>query len=137
MASKRDSAGTYAQRLIENEYVQENLLQAADSLRAAYRRATKRRVEPTRDEKLRRQLRDAALSLREATSALQSDRRRPKRRRGRRVLVVLAVGAGAAAAVIASNEEVRTAIFGDDGSADGGGATASATTSDSQVPVAT
>jgi hypothetical protein len=137
MASKRERAGTYAQRLIENEYVQENLLQAADSLRAAYRRATKRRVEPTRDEKLRRQLRDAALSLREATSALQSDRRRPKRRLGRRVLVVLAVGAGAAGAVIASNEEVRSAIFGDDGSGDGEGATASATTSDSQVPVAT
>ena len=81
MASKKDRAGTYAQRLIENEYVQENLLQAADSLRAAYRRAAKRRVEPTRDEKLRRQLRQAALSLREATSALQSDRRKPKPRR--------------------------------------------------------
>lgn len=137
MASKRDRAGTYAQRLIENEYVQENLLQAADSLRAAYRRATKRRVEPTRDEKLRRELREAALSLREATSALQSNRRAPKRRRGRRVLVVLAVGAGAAAAVIASNEEVRNAIFGDEGSGDGEGATASATATDSQVSVAT
>jgi len=116
MASKSDRAGTYAQRLIENEYVQENLLQAADSLRAAYRRAAKRRVEPTRDEKLRRQLRQAALSLREATSALQSDRRRPKRRRGRRVLVLLVLGVGAAAAVIASNEELRNAIFGDIGS---------------------
>jgi len=137
MASKRDRAGTYAQRLIENEYVQENLLRAADSLRSAYRRAGKRRVEPTRDEKLRRQLRDAALSLREATSALQSDRRRPKRRRGRRVLVVLAVGAGAAAAVIASNEGVRNAIFGDDAPADVEGATASATATDSPAPVAT
>jgi ferric-dicitrate binding protein FerR (iron transport regulator) len=139
MASKRDRAGTYAQRLIENEYVQENLLQAADSLRSAYRRATKRRVEPTRDEKLRRQLRDAALSLREATSALQSDRRRPKRRRGRRVLILLLVGAGAAAAVIASNEEVRKAIFGGGGGPGGEdeGATASATATDSPAPVAT
>jgi ferric-dicitrate binding protein FerR (iron transport regulator) len=137
MASKRDRAGTYAQRLIENEYVQENLLQAADSLRSAYRRAGKRRVEPTRDEKLRRQLRDAALSLREATSALKSDRRRPKRRRGRRVLVVLVLGAGAAAAVFASNEGARNAIFGDDAPPDVEGAAASATATDSPAPVAT
>jgi hypothetical protein len=70
VASKADRTGTYVQRLIENEYVQENLAQAADSLRAAYRRASKRRVEPMRDEKLRRQVREAALSLREAASAL-------------------------------------------------------------------
>jgi len=107
-------AGTYAQRLLENEYVQENLAQAAESLRAAYRRASKRRVEPTRDEKIRRQVREAALSLREAATALQSGRRKPKKRRGRRVLVVLALGAGAAAAVLASNEELRSKIFGSD-----------------------
>ena len=107
-------AGTYAQRLLENEYVQENLAQAAESLRDAYRRASKRRVEPTRDEKVRRQVRDAALSLREAASALQSGRQKPKKRRGRRVLVVLALGAGAAAAVLASNEELRSKIFGGD-----------------------
>jgi hypothetical protein len=47
---RRARAGDYAQRLIENGYVQENLAQAADSLRAAYRRASKRRVEPMRDE---------------------------------------------------------------------------------------
>ena len=115
MASDTSSkAGSYAQRLIENEYVQENLAQAADSLRAAYRRASKRRVEPTRDEKVRRQVREAALSLREAASALQSGRRKPKKRRGRRVLIVLATGAGVAAAVLASNEELRTKIFGRD-----------------------
>jgi hypothetical protein len=116
VASKRvDKAGTYAQRLIENEYVQENLAQAATNLRAAMRRASKRRVEPTRDEKLRRQLREAALSLREAWSALQTGRRKPKKRRGRRVLLVLVLGAGAAAAVVASNEELRNALLGGDG----------------------
>jgi hypothetical protein len=135
MASKTDRAATYAQRLIENDYVQENLLQAADSLRAAYRRATKRRIEPTRDEKLRRQLRQAALSLREATSALQSDRRRPKRRRGRRVLVVLAVGAGAKVAVVGSRKELRNAIFGENESSTLGPSTDDLT--DSQAPVAT
>ena len=114
MASKADSAGTYAQRLIENEYVQENLAQAAESLRAAYRRASKRRVEPTRDEKLRRQVRQAALSFREAASALQSGRRKPKKRRGRRVIILFGVGAAAAAVVLASNEELRRQLFGDD-----------------------
>jgi hypothetical protein len=106
------NAGTYAQRLIENEYVQEQLASAAQNIRAAYRRASKRRVEPTRDEKLRRQVREAALSLREAASALQSGRRKPKKRRGRRVLVVLAIGMGAAAALLASNEELRGKVFG-------------------------
>jgi hypothetical protein len=137
MASKSDRAGTYAQRLIENEYVQENLLQAADSLRSAYRRASKRRVEPTRDEKLRRQLREAALSLREATSALKSDRRKPKKKRGRRVLVVLLLGAGAAGAAVASSEELRKTLFGDEGSPDDDGATASTEPTASPAPVAT
>ena len=113
-----DKAGVYAQRLIDNEYVQENLVQAAESLRAAYRRASKRRVEPARDEKLRRQVRQAALSLREAASALQSGRSKPKKRRGRRVLIVLAVGAGAAAAILASNEELRKKLLGGEASPD-------------------
>src|SRR3954452_15131740 len=112
MASKADTAGTYAQRLIENDYVQENILRAADNVRAAYRRASERRGEPTRDEKLRRQVREAALSLREAASALQTGRRKPKKKPGRRILVVLVVGAGGAAALVASNEELRRKLFG-------------------------
>ena len=131
MASKRaDKAGTYAQRLIENEYVQENLAQAATNLRAAISRASKRRVEPTRDENLRRQLREAALSLREAGSALQTGRRKPKKRRGRRVLLVLVLGAGAAAAVVASNEELRNKLLGSNDQE-----IAAAPTANPQVPV--
>jgi|GraSoiStandDraft_4_1057263.scaffolds.fasta_scaffold37644_2 hypothetical protein len=130
-------AGTYAQRLIDNEYVQENLAQAAQSLRAAYKRASKRRVEPTRDEKLRGQVRQAALSLKEAASALQSGRRKPKKRRGRRVLVVLVTGAGAAAAVLASNEELRNKLFGSGNSAVNTDVTQApaSTDADSEVPV--
>jgi hypothetical protein len=128
---RRARAGNYAQRLIENAYVQENLAQAADSLRAAYRRASKRRVEPMRDEKLRRQVRGAALSLREAASALQSDRRKPKKRRGRRVMLVLALGAGATGAVVASSEELRRKLL-DGESARGDGSVASSA-AESQV----
>ncbi|MFL5893315.1 MAG: hypothetical protein ACJ75I_11310 [Solirubrobacterales bacterium] len=112
MASKADRAGTYAQRLLENDYVQENILRAADSLRAAYRRASKRRVEPTRDEKFRGQVRDAALSLREAASALQTGRRKPKRKKGRRLAIVLGIGIAGAAVALAANEELRNRILG-------------------------
>ena len=126
------NAGIYAQRLIENEYVQENLAQAAESLRAAYRRASKRRVEPTRDEKLRKQVRQAALSLREAASALQSGRRKPKKR-GRRILLVLVVGVGAAAAIVATNEDLRRKLIGDENTR-GEDAGATAPMVSSQVP---
>ena len=107
-------AGVYAQRLIDNEYAQKNLAQAAESLRAARRRASKRRVKPTRDEKLRGQIRQAALSIAEAASALKTGRQKPKRRRGRRIMVVLGLSAGAAAAVLAANEELRHEILGGD-----------------------
>ena len=137
MASdKMASAGTYAQRLIENEYVQENLAQAAESLRAAYRRASKRRVEPTRDEKLRRQVREAALSLREAASALQSGRRKPRKRRGRRVVVLISAGAAAAAVVLASNDQLRRQLLGD-GTAGGDEVSTAPFGSNAQAPVTT
>jgi ferric-dicitrate binding protein FerR (iron transport regulator) len=91
-------AAPYLQELVDNDYVQENLREGLDRLRAAYARARKRRVEPTRDEKLRRQLRDAARSISEAASALRSGRRKPERRWGTRLAVVagLAVAGGAA-----------------------------------------
>jgi chemotaxis response regulator CheB len=104
-------AGLYAQRLIENEYVQANLAQAAESLRAAYRRASRRRIEPTTDEKIRAQIRQAALSISEAANALKTGRQKPKRRRGRR-LVIVAVAVGGAAALLAADEELRKSIFG-------------------------
>jgi hypothetical protein len=110
-------AGSYAQRLLDNDYVQENLADAVKSLRAAYGRASKRRVEPTTDEKLRRQVRQAASSLSEAASALRAGRTKPKRRWGRRMLFGLALGAGATAAVLAANGDLRRRILGHDESA--------------------
>jgi len=112
--------GRYAQRLLENEYAQEQLGQAVESLRAAYRRASKRRVEPARDEKLRRQVRQAVQSLGEAGQALQSGRRRPKRRLGRRLLVVVGLGAVGAAAAVALSDELRERLLGDDDAAAAG-----------------
>ena len=93
-----NGATTYAQRLLENQYVQERLSEAAEQLRAAYRRASKRRTDPARDEKLRKQLRQAGLSIKEAVSALQSGRTRPKGQRTKRVLVVIGLGTPAGVA---------------------------------------
>ena len=106
--------GRYAQRLLENDYAQEQLGEAVESLRAAYRRASKRRVEPARDEKLRRQMREAVRSLAEAGQALQSGRRRPRRRIARRLVVVVGLGAIGAAAAVALSEELRERLLGGD-----------------------
>lgn len=107
-------AGDYAQRLLDNEYVQENVGEAVANLRAAYRRVSKRRVKPATDQRLRGQLRQAAASLAEAASALRSGQRKPKKRRGRQAIIALGVAAGAAAALLAANEALRNKVFGGD-----------------------
>ena len=104
-------AGQYLERMLDNGYVQERLVEAAENLRAAYKRASKRRVEPTRDKKLRRQVRSARLSLTEAAKALKTKRRKPKRRKGRRALMLLGIGAFAAAAALAASEVLRKKRF--------------------------
>jgi len=104
-------AGRYVERLLDNSYVQERLGEAAEDLRAAYRRASKRRVEPARDKKLRRQVRNATLSLTEATKALKAKRKKPKRRKGRRALMLLGIGAFATAAAFAASEDLRNKLL--------------------------
>jgi NADPH-dependent 2,4-dienoyl-CoA reductase/sulfur reductase-like enzyme len=99
--------------LVDNRYAQENLRDAVEQVGAAYRRASKRRVEPTRDEKLREQLRQAALSITEAARAVKTGRQKPRKRWGRRMLVVIGVGAVGVAAALAASEELRSTILGD------------------------
>jgi hypothetical protein len=103
-------AAAYAQRLIDNRYAQENLGEAVDSLRAAYQRASKRRVEPARDEKIRKHVRHAAHSISETTRALKTGRQKPKRRR--RLLIVLGLSAAGVAAALASSENLRDRVLG-------------------------
>jgi hypothetical protein len=102
----------FLERALDNRYAQENLSDAAEKLRAAYRRGSKRRVEPTRDKKLREQLRQAGLSITEAGRAIKEGRQKPTRPWGRRVLVVIGVGTVAAAAALAASEELRSMVFG-------------------------
>jgi hypothetical protein len=96
----------YAQELVENAYVQENLRDGVEKLQAAYRRARKRRVEPTRDERLRRQVRSAAGSIAEAGRALRSGRRKPQPRWGTRLAVIAGLGVAGAAAALWARERL-------------------------------
>ena len=112
--------GPYVERLLQNAYVQDNLLDAVENLREAYERAQKRRVEPARDEKIRRQLRQSALSLKEAGQALKSGRQKPKKRRAKRMLILASVGAVGVAAALAASEEFRSKLFDSVGQGDDG-----------------
>lgn len=101
-----------AAELLENSYARENLQEGAEKLREAYERAGKRRVRPSRDRKLRRQVEAAIAALDEGTAALASGRKKPKRT-GRNV-VLLAIGAAVAGAgiLVATNEDIRNKVFG-------------------------
>ena len=112
--------GPYVERLLQNAYVQDNLLDAVENLRQAYERSRKRRVEPARDEKIRRQLREAAFSLKAAGQALGSGRQKPKKRRAIRILIIVGLGAVGMGGAWRSNEELRSKLFGGD-SVTGGG----------------
>jgi hypothetical protein len=96
----------YAKELLENEYAREKLREGVEKLRAAYRRGQKRRVEPTRDERLREQLRSATRSLTEAGQALRSGRRKPKPRWGRRAMVIGGLAAAGAAVAVWAKERL-------------------------------
>ena len=96
--------GPYVERLLQNGYVQDNLLDAVENLRRAYERSQKRRVEPARDKKIRRQLREAAFSLNEAGQALKSGRQEPKKRRAKRMLFIMGLGAVGVAGAWRSSE---------------------------------
>jgi hypothetical protein len=101
-----------AEELLDNAYARENLREGAEKLRAAYGRAQKRRVKPSRDRKLRSQFEAAIAALDEGTAALASGRRKPKRS-GRKVALGLIALAGAgAAAALALNEDLRNSVIG-------------------------
>jgi hypothetical protein len=111
-ADKAARVGPIAERLLENQYAQENLREAVENLRSAYQRASKRRVKPAEDKKLRQQVRKAAVSLTEAGKALNSGRQKPKKRRGRRLLILLGLGAAGVAAALAASEDLRNKVLG-------------------------
>ena len=90
--AKTEKTLPYIQRLLEDEYVQEQLRQAAGGLWAAYGRARRGPKEAAQDKRLYGHVREAAGSLRRATKALQEPKTKPKRRLPKVLAAGLAVG---------------------------------------------
>ena len=101
-----------AAELLDNSYARDNLQEGAEKLRDAYGRSRKRRVKPSKDRKLRKQLEAAIAAIDEGTAALASGRKKPKRTGRNVVLVVLGAAVAGTAAVLATNEELRNKVFG-------------------------
>jgi hypothetical protein len=84
----------YVRRALEDEYVQEQLREAALGLRNVYDRAAQKRAHAADDKKLYGSLRRAAGSIRNATIAIREPE--PPKRRGRKLLILVLAGGGAA-----------------------------------------
>jgi hypothetical protein len=109
-AAAEARSNPYVQRFIEDPDLRENVRDAFDHARQAYRRMSNGKP-PTKalmeDKKLQRELRDASQSLREAADQIRGKRRK-KKHRGRRLLMLLIVG-GAVALVV--SEGARKALL--------------------------
>jgi hypothetical protein len=105
----------YVQRLVEDEELRENIMEGYESLKKAYGRLSNGKA-PAKalldDKKLQKDLRNAAISLRDAGEALREGPKRKKRHWGRRLLI-LAVGAGLALALSEGlRQKVLDLLFG-------------------------
>ncbi|HET8672132.1 MAG TPA: hypothetical protein VFL87_00735 [Thermoleophilaceae bacterium] len=103
--TKAKSAAPYVQRLLEDEYVHDQLMNAAERLRDAYGRVSSKKAKAADDKRFYNQVREAAGSLRNAANAIQ--RKPPPRRRGRKVLIVTGVAGAAAAATVAASKAAK------------------------------
>ena len=112
------SAGTnpYIQRLVQDAELRDSLRDAIDQSRKAYNRLANGKA-PAKalmeDKKLQKDLREAAVSLRDVGIALREGPKRKRKRRLGRKLLVLAVGAGLALALSEGlRKKVLDALFG-------------------------
>jgi hypothetical protein len=108
-AAAEARSNPYVQRFIEDPDLRENVRDAIDHARQAYRRMSNGKP-PAKalmeDKKLQRELREASQSLREAADQFRGKRRR--KHRGRRLLMLLIVG-GIAALIF--SEGARKAVL--------------------------
>src|ERR1700749_1110182 len=100
-----------AEELLDNDYARENLQEGGEKLRDAYGRSRKRRVKPSKDSKLRKQVKAAVAALDEGTAALASGRRKPKRTGRKAVIALFVIAAAGAAVVLATNEGLRNQVL--------------------------
>src|SRR5947209_15313138 len=97
MANKRQpkAAVPYVRRMLEDDYLQEQLRDAASALYAAYARARNQRASAAEDKRLYGSLRQAATAIRNAATALRPPKPEPKRPFRKLAVVALAAGATA------------------------------------------
>jgi hypothetical protein len=117
-AAMRARYNPYVQRIVDDEDLRENILQAYESARHAYGRLSNGKS-PTKaifdDRKLQKDLKTAAESIRDASVALHEAPRKRKRKRGGvgKFLFVGVVGAGLALALSEGlRKKVLDALFG-------------------------
>jgi hypothetical protein len=115
-AAQKARYNPYVQRLIDDDDLRENLVEAYESAKGAYSRLSNGKSPTSQifdDKKLQKDLKNAAESLRDATVAL---REAPKKKRSGgvgRVLVLAVVGAVAALALSEGlRKKVLDTLFG-------------------------
>jgi hypothetical protein len=110
------ASSPYVQRILQDAELRQNVRDAFDVSRRAYGRLANGKA-PSKalmeDKKLHRDLREAAVSLREVGVALKEGPKKRKKRRLGRKLLLLAVGAGLALALSEGlRSKVLDALFG-------------------------
>jgi hypothetical protein len=101
MMSRPKELKRVLERLVDDDYVHEQLGNAAKRLRQAQSRGARRRSKAVEDKKLYDQLREAATSLTKAGRVLRGEReRKRKRKQARRRVIVAAIVAGGGGAVL-------------------------------------
>jgi len=116
-AAQQARTNPYVQRLIEDEDLRQNIVQAFQSARDAYGRLSNGR-NPTAqifdDKKLQRHIRDAAGNVRDASVALHEAPRKKKSGGGlKRLVLVAIVGTGVALALSEGlRKKALDALFG-------------------------
>ena len=109
-ASKLKSAGPYVRRLLNDDRVHDELVEAGGHLRQVYGRVSRREAKAVEDKSLYTHLRKGLVALRNAGRGVAE----PPRHRGRNALALVLV-VGGAAAVLASigvREKLTGAISG-------------------------
>ena len=111
----------YVQRIIEDEDLRDNIVQAYESARKAYSRLSNGKS-PTKqifdDKKLQKEIRNAAYNVKDASVALHEAPKKKKKKNGGglslgKVLLVGAVGTGVALAVSEGlRKKVLDSLFG-------------------------
>ena len=106
---------TYVQRLVDDDDLRDNIVQAYESARDAYNRLNNGKS-PTKaifdDKKLQKDLKEAAVSLREAGAALKDGPQKSGGGLGRKLLLVIVAGGAALALSEGLRKKVLDALFG-------------------------